>query len=180
MHADLDRLCITVYCTADDLLPDPSPNARRKLTDAEVVTLSVAQVLMGIPSDRRFLKAARRQLAHLFPILPSQDALHKRPAARDDRVLDRRLCCSESRPPRQCPVARAGGRVRPLRRDRTPLRAGRLLRLRLLAQPLALVLGHAPAPALRPRWHPARGVALPLLARALRGAETIVRLSAIS
>jgi hypothetical protein len=33
---------------------------------------------MGIPSDRRFLRAARRQLRHLFPELPSQDALHKR------------------------------------------------------------------------------------------------------
>jgi hypothetical protein len=58
MPADLDLLRITVYCTADDLLPAPSPNARRKLTDAEIVTLCVAQVLMGKPSDRRFLKAA--------------------------------------------------------------------------------------------------------------------------
>jgi len=37
------------------------------LSDAEIVTLCVAQVLMGIPSDRRFLRAARRQLGHLFP-----------------------------------------------------------------------------------------------------------------
>ena len=33
---------------------------------------------MGLTSDRRFLRAARRQLGHLFPALPSQDALHKR------------------------------------------------------------------------------------------------------
>jgi hypothetical protein len=50
------------------------------LTDAQIVTLCVAQVLMGIPSDRRFLRAARRQLGHLFPQLPSQDAFHKRRA----------------------------------------------------------------------------------------------------
>src|SRR6185437_12145038 len=80
MHADLDLLLISVYCTADDLLPKRRANARRKLTDAEIVTLSVAQVLMGIPSDRRFLRAARRQLGHLFPCLPSQDAFHKRRA----------------------------------------------------------------------------------------------------
>jgi hypothetical protein len=80
MDADLDLLCISVYCTADDLLPERPRNARRKLSDAEVVTLSVAQVLMGIPSDRRFLRAARRQLGHLFPHLPSQDAFHKRRA----------------------------------------------------------------------------------------------------
>src|SRR5947209_1561109 len=80
MDADLDLLCISVYCTADDLLPERARNARRKLSDAEVVTLCVAQVLMGVPSDRRFLRAARRQLGHLFPYLPSQDALHKRRA----------------------------------------------------------------------------------------------------
>src|SRR3954468_13556057 len=64
----------------DDLLPERPRNARRRLSDAEVVTLCVAQVLMGIPSDRRFLRAARRQLGHLFPQLPGQDALHKRRA----------------------------------------------------------------------------------------------------
>jgi hypothetical protein len=50
------------------------------LTDAEVVTLCVAQVMMGIPSDRRFLRAAKYQLRHLFPILPTQSGLHKRRA----------------------------------------------------------------------------------------------------
>jgi hypothetical protein len=39
MHADLDLLCISVYCTADDLLPERPGNARRRLTDAEIVTL---------------------------------------------------------------------------------------------------------------------------------------------
>ena len=86
MDADLDLLCISVYCTADDLLPVRPVNGRRKLTDAEVVTLCVAQVLMGIPSDRRFLRAARRQVGHLFPCLPSQDALHKRRARLADTI----------------------------------------------------------------------------------------------
>ena len=67
MDADLDLLCIAVYCTADDLLPEPPGNARRMVTDAEVVTLCVAQAIMGIPSDRRFLKVARKRLRHLFP-----------------------------------------------------------------------------------------------------------------
>jgi Transposase DDE domain len=86
MHADLDLLCISVYCSADDLLPQKPRNWRRQLTDAEVVTLCVAQVLMGIPSDRRFLRAARRQLGHLFPKLPSQSALHKRRAQLADTI----------------------------------------------------------------------------------------------
>ena len=71
-------LCIAVYCTADDLLPDPPANARRVVTDAEVITLCVAQTIMGIPSDRRFLKVAAKRLCHLFPELPAQPGYHKR------------------------------------------------------------------------------------------------------
>ena len=78
MDADLDTLCTYVYCTADDLLPERKPNARRRTTDAEIVTLAVAQVLMGIPSDRRFLKRARKCLSHLFPIIPGQSGYYKR------------------------------------------------------------------------------------------------------
>jgi hypothetical protein len=48
MLADLDLLLIAVFCTADDLLPKRQANARRSLTDAEVVTLAVAQAIMGI------------------------------------------------------------------------------------------------------------------------------------
>lgn len=78
MDADLDLLLTTVFCTADDLLPEPSGNARRRITDAEVVTLCVAQAIMGIPSDRRFLTVARKRLAHLFPELPAQPGYFKR------------------------------------------------------------------------------------------------------
>jgi hypothetical protein len=80
MHADLDTLCTTVYCTADDLLPEKPGNARRRVTDAEVATLCVAQAIMGIPSDRRFLAVARKRLCDLFPELPQQPGFHKRRA----------------------------------------------------------------------------------------------------
>ena len=78
MHADLDTLCTVIYCTADDLLPEARANARRRITDAEVVTLCVAQAIMGIPSARRFLRTARRTLIHLFPVLPTQSAYWRR------------------------------------------------------------------------------------------------------
>jgi hypothetical protein len=78
MHADLDTLLITVYCMADDLLPRKAANARRRVTDAEVVTLCVAQAIMGIPSDRRFLAVARKRLSEWFPELPKQPGYHKR------------------------------------------------------------------------------------------------------
>jgi len=78
MDADLDTLCTVIYVTADDLLPEPRGNARRRLSDAELVTLCVAQAIMGIPSDRRFLAVAAKRLGHLFPALPSQPAYWKR------------------------------------------------------------------------------------------------------
>ncbi len=83
MDADLDSLCTAVYVTADDLLPSRPANARRELDDAEVVALAVAQVEMGIPSDRRFLAVARRRLRHLFPRTPGQSGYLKR---RRDRL----------------------------------------------------------------------------------------------
>ena len=78
MHADLDALCTFVYCTADDLLPEERSNARRRTTDAEIVTLAVAQAIMGEPSDRRFLRRAKNSLVHLFPLIPGQAGYFKR------------------------------------------------------------------------------------------------------
>jgi len=78
MDADLDLLLTAVYCTADDLLPEKPENARRIVTDAEVVTLCVAQAIMGIPSDRRFLAVASKHLRHLFPRVPRQAGYFKR------------------------------------------------------------------------------------------------------
>jgi len=84
MLADLDLLLIAVFCAADDLLPERPKNARRMLTDAEVVTLSVAQSIMEHTSDERFLLVARKQLVHLFPRLPQRPGFHKR----RDRLSD--------------------------------------------------------------------------------------------
>ena len=67
MLADLDLLLTAVFCTADDLLSEGKKNARRRLTDAEVVTLCVGQSIMGIGSDERFAKVARNALAFCFP-----------------------------------------------------------------------------------------------------------------
>jgi hypothetical protein len=78
MLADLDLLLIYVFCIADDLLPKKPNNHRRSLTDAEVVTLAVAQQMMGIPSDYRFIRAAIRQLGHLFPGLTKRSGFYKR------------------------------------------------------------------------------------------------------
>lgn len=78
MLADLDLLLTSVFCTADDLLPEGKKNARRSLTDAEVVTLCVAQSIMGVGSDARFVRIACKRLRHLFPELTKRSAFHKR------------------------------------------------------------------------------------------------------
>jgi DDE family transposase len=188
MDADLDLLCISVYCTADDLLPSRPCNGRRKLTDAQVVTLCVAQVLMGIPSDRRFLRAARRQLGHLFPYLPGQDALHKR-RERLAETIEWLIGVFASQSP--------GSSDELLLLDSTPVECGRSLETTRRSQ-LADVCGYgysrshsrwfwgmrlhlACAPDGTPRAaalvaadRPEREVALTLLPRALAGGETIV------
>jgi hypothetical protein len=78
MDADLDLLLIAVYCTVDDLLPGRAVNARRRITDQEVITLCIAQALLDCRSDEHFLAVARHRLAHLFPALPERSAFHKR------------------------------------------------------------------------------------------------------
>ena len=188
MRADLDLLCISVYCTADDLLPARPGNGRRKLTDAEIVTLCVAQVLMGIPSDRRFLRAAKRQLGHLFPLLPSQDGLHKRRERLAD-TIEWLIGAFTARSP--------GSADDLVLLDSTPVECGRSLettrrsdladvcgygyckshsrwfwglRLHLLCAPD----GTPRAATLISADRPEREVALQLLARTLRGGETIV------
>ena len=156
MDADLDTLCIVVYCTADDLLPEPPGNARRMVTDAEVVTLCVAQAIMGIPSDRRFLKVARKRLAtcsRRFRRSPrTSSAAAVWPTA---RVADGHVREPEPRLQRRSAADRLDpGRVRQKPRDGQALRARRRRRLRLVRVPLPLLLGLPAARAVRARRHP--------------------------
>jgi hypothetical protein len=159
MLADLDLSLIAVFCTADDLLPESTKNARGRVTDAEVVTLCVAQQVMDIGSDREFLAVAAKRLSHLFPQLPLQPGYLKRRRRLADTI--EWLCgvFAQDSPGwrRRARAARLDtGGMRALAGDRTPLRAGRRLWLWLLPLPFALVLGHAPAPRRRSRRHPQR------------------------
>ena len=86
MDADLDLLLIAVYCTAHDLLPLRAPNARRVLIDAEIVTLCVAQQLLGISCDEKFWAGAPRRLGHLFPRLIKRPGFVKRRLLLSDTI----------------------------------------------------------------------------------------------
>jgi Transposase DDE domain len=79
--ADLDDLLTALYVFADDFLPkrDRSrPGRRPRISDAEVICLAVAQVLLDCPKERRFLRFARRRLGHLFGYIPGQSGYNKR------------------------------------------------------------------------------------------------------
>jgi hypothetical protein len=79
VHADLDTLVTALYVTIDDLFgPRTGPGRKPKLTDAELVCLAVAQVLLAVDSERRWLRFASRRLGHLFPYLPTSSAYNRR------------------------------------------------------------------------------------------------------
>ena len=54
------------------------PGHPKKLADAELVCLAVAQVLLGARSEHHWLRMCYGRLGHLFPYLPEQPGYHKR------------------------------------------------------------------------------------------------------
>jgi hypothetical protein len=86
VDADLDTLATALYVRVDDLLkmaPEHAPARPRvgitpKISDAELVTLSVMQALLGHTSELGWLRFAREQLRGLFPYLPKQPGYNKR------------------------------------------------------------------------------------------------------
>jgi hypothetical protein len=79
VRACLDDLVIALYVTVDELLePRRGPGRRPRLSDAELVCLAVAQVLLGYRSERRWLRAVRGRLGHLFPYVCGQAAYNRR------------------------------------------------------------------------------------------------------
>lgn len=69
MLADLDLLLTAEFAAADNLLPERRRNAKRSVTDAEVVTLAVGQPIIDVPPDCEFNLAFR--LGHRGPAGPT-------------------------------------------------------------------------------------------------------------
>jgi len=82
----LDTLATALYVRIDDLLkgaPERAPwrpkiGIAPKLSDAELLTLAVLQVLQGFNEETRWLRHAGVHLRHLFPYLPGQAGYNKR------------------------------------------------------------------------------------------------------
>jgi hypothetical protein len=69
VRACLDDLVIALYVTIDDLLePRHGPGCPPRLSDAELVCLAVAQVLLGYHAKRRWLRAVADRLGHPVPL----------------------------------------------------------------------------------------------------------------
>lgn len=86
MTPDLNSLATALYVKTDDLLKSspqlapyrPDVGIAPQLSDAELVTLSVMQAMLGFTSERKWLRHARYHLRHLFPYLPQQPSYNKR------------------------------------------------------------------------------------------------------
>ncbi|MEE1767109.1 IS982 family transposase [Streptomyces sp. JV185] len=79
MTNDLDTLLIALYLKVDDELEASRWMGRPpQLTDAEPLTLAVAQALLGFHSATRWLRYANAHLASMFPYLPQQSGYNKR------------------------------------------------------------------------------------------------------
>ena len=79
MHTDLDALVTALYVRVDEFLPRWRGRGRPpRISDAELITVAVAQMFLGYTNDRAFLEVAGWRLGHLFPYLPKQPGYNKR------------------------------------------------------------------------------------------------------
>lgn len=85
MKTDLNTLLVTPYAHLDDRIlsaigftRDHHPGRKLALNDVELLCILVAQHLLGISSDRRWIRCARAHLKGMFPNLPGQSGWGKR------------------------------------------------------------------------------------------------------
>ena len=84
MIADLDTLLTALYVELTDrIIPSlglgrRGPGRPPEVTDAELVCLAVAQVLLRFDDERHWLRAAARLVGHLFPRLLGQSEYNDR------------------------------------------------------------------------------------------------------
>lgn len=89
MQTNLDALLTALYVIADDFLPKRcGPGRPPQISDAEIITLAVAQMLLDCPNDRRFLNIANYRLRHLFAYLPRQSGYNKRVRALTGEIVE--------------------------------------------------------------------------------------------
>ncbi|NKX54506.1 IS982 family transposase [Arthrobacter mobilis] len=85
MSNELNTLLVSLYVHLDDrVFPalgwsrDHVPGRKPVLSDVELLCLLAAQHLLGIASERRWIRYARTHLKEMFPALPGQSGYGKR------------------------------------------------------------------------------------------------------
>lgn len=86
MNADLDAFATELYVTIDDMLianpglapARPEVGIDPQLSDAELITMSVIQSLLGYSNEAQFIRFAQSNLRHLFPYVPDRPGYNKR------------------------------------------------------------------------------------------------------
>ncbi len=72
-NENVDTLLTALYVKIDDGLETHRGMGRPpRLSDSELVTLAVAQALLGFHSETRWLRYANVHLVSMFPYLPQQ------------------------------------------------------------------------------------------------------------
>jgi hypothetical protein len=129
------------------------PGQPKRLSDAELACLAVAQALLGARSEHHWLRMCYGWLGYLFPYLPKQPDYHKRLKAAGPL-----LAAVPDHLARQCPSwydpgatdRRDAGTLRHLPGDGPAVRAGRVGALRVQRRAFALVLGTEAVPGHHP------------------------------
>jgi hypothetical protein len=109
MIADLDTLLTALYVELTDRIIASAGLTRRgpgrppEVTDAELVCLAVAQVLLRYDDEMHWLRAAASRVGHLFPKLLGQSEYNS--GSRPSRRCWRRRCGgwrTTRQPPQRC------------------------------------------------------------------------------
>jgi len=155
---ELDALLTELYVVIDDHVVRPHRGRGRRpvLSDSELITLAVAQILQGFHCERRWVRHIRAnpQWRGLFPYLPDQSGHHKRLKGARTLLCQAINVLAEHCPSRfddlwmtdatpvPCGTSRERGQT---------IRSGRTRRLRILRLALALLLGSQALPGLHRR-----------------------------
>lgn len=107
VDTDLDTLLTALYVTTDDLLkahPEQAPARPAvgivpRISDAELIVLSVMQALLGYRSETRWLRRVNKDFRGLFPLRARPVRVQQTPAEtrRDHRLADRPDRCPGKR-----------------------------------------------------------------------------------
>ena len=129
MTTNLETLLTALYVLIDDHVIPAHGRQRgrpRKLSDAELVCLAVAQVLRGARSEHHWLRICHRELPGMFPYLPKQPGYHKRVKSAAPLIMKTQMLLARTGPGWSDEVKLIDATPIPCGTSRTTVRRSRL------------------------------------------------------